>query len=141
MAPLIVQIVATLLARIRFPWRDAVRTGLAAMFMFTAASHFSSLTYDMAAMIPPPLTGALWIIYVTGILEFVGAFGLLTRWRRQAAIGLIVLLIAMFPANVFAAMAGVTLGGNAPSALWWRGPLQLFWIVLLWWSALAQERR
>jgi uncharacterized membrane protein len=47
------------------------------MFLFTAASHFSSLKYDLAAMIPPPLTGALWMIYLTGVLEALGAIGLL----------------------------------------------------------------
>jgi uncharacterized membrane protein len=112
-APLIVQILTTLLARTRFSWRDAARLGLAAMFMFTGASHFSPLRHDMAAMIPPPLTGALWVIYVTGALELLGALGLLTsRWRRWAAMGLIALLVAMFPANVYAAVAEVTLGGN-----------------------------
>jgi uncharacterized membrane protein len=137
-APLIVQILTTLLARTRFSWRDAARFGLAAMFMFTAASHFSPLRHDMAAMIPPPLTGALWVIYVTGALELLGAVGLLTsRWRRWAAMGLIALLVAMFPANVYAAVAEVTLGGNPASALWWRTPLQLFWIATLWWSTLA----
>jgi hypothetical protein len=65
MAPLIVQIVATLLARLRYTWADAARIGLAALFIFTGASHFSSLGHDMAAMIPPPLTGAMWVIYVT----------------------------------------------------------------------------
>jgi uncharacterized membrane protein len=136
-APLIVQILTTLLARTRFSWRDAARTGLAAMFMFTAASHFSALKHDLAAMVPPPLTGALWVIYLTGVLEILGAFGLLTaRWRRWAAMGLIALLVAMFPANAYAAVAGVTLGGNTASALWWRAPLQLFWIAMLWWSTL-----
>jgi uncharacterized membrane protein len=47
------------------------------MFLFTAASHFSSLKYDLAAMIPPPLTGALWMISLTGVLEALGAIGLL----------------------------------------------------------------
>ena len=137
MAPLIVQILATLLARVRTPWRDAVRIGLAVMFIFTAASHFSNLKYDLAGMIPPPLTGALWVIYVTGILEFAGAVGLFAaRWRQPAAWGLIVLLVGMFPANVYAAVAGVTLGGNQPSALWYRAPLQIFWIAALWWSTI-----
>jgi uncharacterized membrane protein len=138
---LIVQIVTTLLARMRFPWRDAARVGLAAMFMFTAASHFSPLKHDMAAMIPPPLTGALWVIYLTGVLEILGAIGLLTaRWRRGAAMGLIALLVAMFPANVYAAVAEVTLGGNPASALWWRAPLQLFWIATLGWSTLGTAK-
>ena len=137
MTLLIVQLVATLLARALFGWRDAVRIGMAALFIFTAGAHFSDLKHDMAAMIPPPLTGALWVIYVTGLLEFAGAIGLLTqRWRRLAAWCLIALLVALFPANVYAALAGVTLGGAAATPLWIRTPLQLVWIALLWWSTL-----
>jgi uncharacterized membrane protein len=111
------------------------------MFTFTAASHFSSLRHEMAAMIPPPLTGAMWVLYLTGILEIAGAVGLLTTaWRKHAAMGLIALLVAMFPANVYAAVAGVTLRGNPPSPLWWRLPLQVFWIAMLWWSSLRKPR-
>ena len=69
MAPLFVQIVSTLLARWFAPWMDAARIGMAIMFFFTAGSHFSSLRDDIAAMIPPPLTGALWMVYLTGVLE------------------------------------------------------------------------
>jgi uncharacterized membrane protein len=142
MAPLIVQIVATLLARLRVPWRDAARLGLAVMFIFTAASHFSSLRHDLAAMIPPPLTGAMWLIYLSGILEFAGAVGLLIkRFRVDAAWALVALLVAMFPANVYAALAGVTLGGAPATNLLLRTPLQLFWIAALWWSTIAGARR
>jgi uncharacterized membrane protein len=139
MTPLFVQVVSTLLARVRVPWNDAARIGLAVMFLFTAASHFSSLKHDFAAMIPPPLTGALWVIYVTGILQMAGAIGLLTRqWRKPAAWGLLLLLVAMFPANVYAAFHGVTLGGAAVTGLWMRTPLQVFWIAVLWFSTLAR---
>ena len=142
MAPLIVQIVSTLLARAFVSWRDAARIGLAMMFLFTAGSHVSSLKYDLAAMIPPPMTGALWVIYVTGVLEAAGAVGLLTwRWRRPAAWGLMALLVAMFPANVYAALSGVTLGGVAATPLWLRTPVQIFWIGLLWWSTVARQSR
>ena len=141
MAPLIVQILSTLLARLRMPWKDAARIGLAVMFMFTAASHFSSLKHDLAAMIPPPLTGALWLIYVTGVLEFAGAVGLLTkRFRVPAAWALIAMLIAMFPANIYAAVRGVTLGGAPAADLLFRTPLQLFWIAVLWWSTIDAAR-
>jgi uncharacterized membrane protein len=141
MAPLIVQIVATVLARLRVPWRDAARLGLAVMFIFTAASHFSSLRHDLAAMIPPPLTGAMWLIYLTGILEFAGAVGLLIkRFRVDAAWGLVALLVAMFPANVYAAIAGVTLGGTPATNLLFRAPLQVFWIATVWWSTIAAHR-
>jgi uncharacterized membrane protein len=95
----------------------------------------------MAAMIPPPLTGALWVIYLTGVLEFAGALGLLfARWRKWAAWGLTALLVALLPANVYAGLSGVTLGGNPPSALWWRVPLQAVWIAMLWWSTIRSGR-
>ena len=140
MAPLIVQLLATALARGFTGWAGAVRIGLAAMFLFTAGSHFSSLKYDLAAMIPPPLTGALWVIYLTGVLEAAGAIGLLVpSVRRAAACGLIALLVAMFPANVYAALSGVTLGGNTATPLLFRTPLQVLWIALLWWSSLRRR--
>jgi uncharacterized membrane protein len=140
MAPLIVQIVATLIARWFGPWKRAVRAGLAVMFVFTGMSHFSSLRYDLAAMIPPPFTGALWLIYLTGVFEIAGGIGLmLRRFRRAAAWCLAVMLVALFPANAYAALTGVTLGGAAPTPLWVRTPLQLFWIAGLWWSTIARQ--
>jgi uncharacterized membrane protein len=138
-AVLIVQVVATAIARYFLPWRDAVRIGMSALFLFTGASHFSPLKHDMAAMIPPPLTGALWVIYVTGILELAGAVGLLTRrWRPAAAWGLIAMLVGLFPANVYAAIAGVKLGGSDATPLLLRTPLQLFWMAALYWSVIRR---
>jgi uncharacterized membrane protein len=142
MAPLLVQILSTLMARWFVGWRDAARVGLAVMFLFTATSHFSSLKHDLAAMIPPPLTGALWMIYLTGVLEAFGAIGLLQpRLRRAAAWGLLVLLMALFPANAYAAWKGLTLGGAPVTPLWLRAPLQLFWIAVLWQTTLATRSR
>jgi uncharacterized membrane protein len=142
MAPLLVQIVSTLVARWFMPGRDAVRCGLAVMFVFTGGSHFSSLRHDLAAMIPPPFTGSLTLIYLTGALEIAGAIGLLApKFRRHAAWGLTMMLVALFPANVYAAVAGVTLNGTPATALWLRTPLQLFWIATLWWSTLQRQLR
>jgi uncharacterized membrane protein len=139
MAPLFVQLVATLVARTRLAWPAAVRVGLAVMIMFTGVSHFTSLGRDMANMIPPPLTGAMWVIHLTGVLELAGAVGLLVpATRRAAGICLIILIAAMFPANVYAALQGVTLGGRPATALWLRTPMQLFWLWALWWSSVRR---
>ena len=139
MAPLLVQLVATLVARTRLAWPAAVRVGLAVMILFTGVSHFTSLGRDMANMIPPPLTGAMWVIYVTGVLELAGAIGLLVpATRRAAGLCLIVLIAAMFPANIYAAVEGVTLGGQPATALWLRAPMQLFWLWALWWSSVRR---
>lgn len=140
-APLLVQVVATLLARLLLSWRDAARVGMAVLFVFTGASHFSALKHDLAAMIPPPFTGSLPLIYLTGVLEIAGGVGLLTRrFRRLAGWCLIALLVALLPANIHAARAGVTLNGQPASALLWRVPLQLWWVAVVWWSTLASHR-
>jgi len=136
--PLLVEIAATLVARVWLAWPDAVRVGLAIMFLFTSTAHFSSMKRDLAAMMPPPLTGAMWLIYLTGVFEIAGAIGLLVpRLIRPAAWALIAMLVAMFPANVYAALKGVTLRGRPATALWLRTPLQAFWIAALWWSSVA----
>jgi len=136
--PLLVEIAATLVARVWLAWPDAVRVGLAIMFLFTSTAHFSSMKRDLAAMMPPPLTGAIWLIYLTGVFEIAGAIGLLVpRLIRPAAWALIAMLVAMFPANVYAALKGVTLRGRPATALWLRTPLQAFWIAALWWSSVA----
>ena len=71
---------------------------------------------------------------VTGALEFVGAIGLLSpKTLPAASLGLIALLVALFPANVHAARAGLLVAGRRASPLVWRMPLQLFWIAALWW--------
>ena len=36
-------------------WRVAGRGALVIMFLFTGTSHFTSMKYDFAAMIPPSL--------------------------------------------------------------------------------------
>src|SRR4028119_1730361 len=71
-------------------WRDAGRIALVIMFLFTGTSHFTSMKYDFAAMIPAPLPNGLWVIYLTGVLEIVGALGLLIpRTRKLAGICLV----------------------------------------------------
>src|SRR4028118_2206170 len=99
-------------------WRDAGRGALVIMFLFTGASHFTTMKYDFAAMIPPPLPNDLWVIYLTGVLEIAGAIGLLIpRTRKLAGICLVLLLIALFPANVYATFNEIPLRGEAPTPL------------------------
>jgi uncharacterized membrane protein len=89
------------------------------MFLFTGISHFSTMKYDFAAMIPAPLPNDLWVIYLTGVLEIAGAIGLLIpQTRKLAGVCLAVYLVAVFPANVYAALNEVPIRGEAPAPLW-----------------------
>ena len=120
-------------------WRDAGRGALAIMFLFTGISHFTSMKYDFAAMIPAPLPNDLWVIYLTGVLEIAGAIGLLIpQTRKLAGICLALYLVAVFPANIFAALNEVTLRGAAATPLWVRAPMQLLYIGMVWWTSIKE---
>ena len=120
-------------------WRDAGRGALVIMFLFTGISHFTSMKYDFAAMIPAPLPNDLWLIYLTGVLEIAGAIGLLIpRTRKLAGVCLAVYLVAVFPANVYAALNEVPIRGEAPTPLWVRGPMQLLYVGIVWWTSIKE---
>jgi uncharacterized membrane protein len=105
------------------------------MFVFTAGSHFHPRTRpDLIRMVPTSLPAPALLVTATGVLELLGAIGLLVPWTRTAAASaLVALLVAMFPANVHAARGALVIAGRRAMPLVWRVPLQLFWIAALWW--------
>ncbi|OBA76020.1 hypothetical protein A5633_19140 [Mycolicibacterium elephantis] len=86
-------------------WPSAIAVGLAAMFVLTGVAHFvNPLRRDMIAIVPPRLPAPALLVTVTGVLELAGAAGLLyPPTRVAAAVCLFLLLLVMFPANVYAA--------------------------------------
>lgn len=149
MAPLVVLVVVTLLARLigqlgvaqLRDWAGSTRVGLAVMLLFTAAAHFNSMRADMVAMVPPSVPAPELMVTFTGICEVLGAIGLLLpRTGRVAALALIVFLLAVLPANIHAAQAGVLLRGAPPTPLIPRVALQLLLMALLWWSSVRAPR-
>jgi uncharacterized membrane protein len=105
------------------------------MFVFTTVSHFHPRTrQELIRMVPASLPAPALLVTATGLLEFLGAIGLLVpQTLPAAAYCLIALLVAMFPANVHAAREGLIVAGRRAMPLVWRLPLQLFWIAALWW--------
>lgn len=113
MAPLIALVTGSLLARLAGwlgfdytdGWPQAIAVGLAVMFVVTGSAHFvNPLRGDMIAIVPPRLPAPGLLVTVTGVLELLGAAGLLYPPTRVAAAGcLFVLMLVMFPANVHAA--------------------------------------
>jgi uncharacterized membrane protein len=120
-------------------WTGALRYALAAMFAFTAVSHFHPRSRpDLIRMVPAGLPAPGVLVTATGILELIGAIGLLVpQVAAVAAYALSALLVALFPANVRAARDGLVIAGRRATPLVWRLPLQLFWIAALWWVARA----
>lgn len=116
-------------------WQDSARCALATMFAFTGVAHFTKLRRDLARMVPLMFPWPMAMVYVAGVLELLGAAGLLLpRFRAVAGLCLIALLVAMFPANMRAAFNHMELGGRPATPLWLRAPMQLLFIGLLLWS-------
>jgi len=96
---------------------------------------------DLVRMVPPWVPYPEFMVTLTGVAEIAGGIGLLNPATRvPAAIALILLLLAVLPANMHAAMAGVTFGGQSPTPLVPRILLQLLFIALVWWSGITSAR-
>jgi uncharacterized membrane protein len=108
------------------------RISLALFFIFTGIGHFF-LTEKMIQMLPASIPMRKEIIYITGVLEILGALGLLIpKFTRPAAIALILFLIGVLPANIYSAFQNLEFGGHqlGPVYLLARVPFQLF--VIIW---------
>jgi uncharacterized membrane protein len=147
MAPLIVLLAVTILARLAGQlgvtplrrWQDATRVGLAAMLCFTAAAHFNSMRADLVRMVPAAVPNPDLMVTFTGLCEIFGAVGLLLPPTRRVAAGaLIALLVAVLPANIHAAHAGLTLRGVPATPLVPRIALQIVFIALIWWCGVRE---
>jgi uncharacterized membrane protein len=116
MAPLIALVVGSVVARLvgwlgwfgtgyLNSWTAAIAVGLAAMFVLTGVAHFAPpMRRDLIAIVPPRLPAPAVLVTVTGVLELLGAAGLLLPATRMVAAGcLLLLMLAMFPANIYAA--------------------------------------
>jgi uncharacterized membrane protein len=110
--------------------REMSRRLLILFFVGAGINHFRVPAAYLAIM-PPYLPAPLLLVYLSGVAEIIGGLGV---WypptRRVAGWGLLLLLLAVFPANVQAALYGVP-DAALPSWVWWaRLPLQG---ILLWW--------
>jgi uncharacterized membrane protein len=116
-------------------WSADVRDGLAVTLLFTASAHFTAMKEDLIRMTPRWVPRPRAMVFFTGLCELAGAIGLvIPETRRAAGIALILFFIAVLPANIHAARAGVTLRGRPATPLWLRIPMQILFIVLAWWS-------
>lgn len=119
---------------------------LAAFFVGAGTIHFIK-PEPYEAIVPPALPLTREIVYLSGVAEIAGGLGVLSgRLRPWAGWWLIALLIAVFPANVYHAIAADDVPGNpVPEPLLWaRLPLQGLLIAWVWKATeprRAPERR
>lgn len=122
--------VTAALAAVGLEPTGALRGGLAAMLALTASAHFGSRRRDLVAMVPPRLPRPELLVTVSGVAELAIAVGLLfEKTAPAAAVALVALLVAVFPANVHAAKANVGIGGRPPTPLRKRTVVQALFVA------------
>ena len=106
---------------------------LAAFFVGSGVNHFVSPRF-YRAIVPPTLQhDAKRVVEVSGVAEILGGLAVLTpRTRRAAGVGLIALLAAVFPANLYMARAPERFKRVARWALYARLPLQPLMMLWAW---------
>jgi uncharacterized membrane protein len=108
------------------------------LFITTGVMHFTQAA-SFRSIVPPAFGHAEALVAISGVAEIAGGLGLLIPATRNAAgIGLIALLVAVWPANIYMALAAGSFTSVAPAwALWAR---VLFQIPLMWWVYRARLR-
>ena len=110
---------------------------IAGLFLVTGTLHFIK-PGPFLKIVPLPMPWPLGLVYASGFFELAGAMGLLIpRFQRAAAYGLVALLIAVLPANIYMAAAPVKFGGflDHPLYHWIRIPFQGVLMAWVLWCA------
>jgi uncharacterized membrane protein len=111
-------------------WPYCLRVAVAAMFLLTASAHWSKRRPDLVRMVPPAFPRPEMLVTLTGLAEIAGAIGMLwTPFTKAVSLGLAILLVALFPANVYAARHQLTIDGRQVPGLFVRTVLQVVFLA------------
>jgi uncharacterized membrane protein len=123
--------------------KETLRIILAGAIILVGILHFA-IPAPFVKIVPSSLPHPLLLVYISGFFEIAGGIGLLVpRVSQAAAWGLILLFIAVFPANINMAVNQINLPGIPDSSAlrWGRLPLQAVLIVWAWWYTQSAESR
>lgn len=118
-------------------WQAVARGAVGLLFLTSGALHFLR-PQPFIHIVPPWLPSPRLLVYLSGLFEILGAIALqVSLLRTIAGWGLIALLVAVFPANIFMLTNHPYIGEIAvsPWILWLRLPLQFALIYLVWWCS------
>ncbi|MDE0748250.1 MAG: DoxX family protein [Porticoccaceae bacterium] len=105
--------------------------GLSAFFINIGVDHFVNPEFYLAIM-PDYLPLHLEAVYISGFFEILGGVSVLVpRLRSAAGWGLVVLLIAVFPANIHMAINTDLFPDIAPMLLYIR---LVFQFIFIYWA-------
>ena len=102
-------------------------------YVSVGIKHFTNPLW-FVKIVPPILPYKLALVYISGFFEIVlGVLLLFPAFRYVAGWGLILLLIAVFPANIYLAQTNGVALNTTPLIAWGRLPIQFVLIAIAYW--------
>ncbi|MDQ3990567.1 MAG: hypothetical protein M3291_15510 [Actinomycetota bacterium] len=123
-------------------WRDRGRWGLTVLLVVAGSAHLVN-PLPFLQHLPPVVPGRAFLVAATGVIEIGLGAALLgpARWRRVVGRVVAVYFVAIFPANVYVAVAGADVDGLPGGAYpWLRLPLQIMLISWALWCTMADDK-
>ena len=113
-------------------WREVPLWVMIPIFFFAGVTHFTPLRHDFAKMIPPMFPAKMFLVYLTGVMEIAGAIMLaIPEYRLITSILMSLFLVAIFPANYYAAEKDIRFRGARQLSAGARGLVQVGFILAL----------
>lgn len=109
-------------------------------FLVAGALHFIIPEFYLA-MMPPFIPFQSFFVALSGVAEMAGAVGIqIPQYRNRSGLMMILLLIAIFPANIYVAMSQPVLPNldYSPDSMKWRLLLQPIFIAWIWWVSVKK---
>jgi|TARA_B110000116_G_scaffold115175_1_gene100076 uncharacterized membrane protein len=104
-------------------------------YILVGVKHFQNPEWFIP-IVPPILPYKLFLVYISGFFEiFFGVMLFIPKLRYVASWGLILLLIAVYPANIYLALTNGEAMNTTPLIAWGRLPFQFLFIGLAYWHA------
>ena len=104
-------------------------------YIFGGIKHFTIVGWYMKIM-PPYLSYHKELVYLSGAFEIIlGIMLVFEKTRFLSGWGLILLLIAVFPANIYLAQTNGAAMNISPVLAWGRLPFQAVLIAIAYWHS------
>jgi len=108
-------------------------------FFLGGIGHFAATSFFLS-IVPPYIPWPLAAVYVSGVFELLGAFGLIPRATRPwAGLGLLLLIVCVTPANLYMWQHPQLFPKFPPALLSLRLVIQVLLLALVWWSTRVER--
>ncbi len=123
--------------------KKAIFRGILSVCMVVSGTLHFIFPEPFIKIVPNFLPFAAALVYISGLLEIIWGIGLLIPAVSQAAAwGLVVLFIAVYPANINMAVNHIQIA-NIPNENWFQAirlPFQFVLIAWAWWLTRPNYR-